>query len=130
RAYRVDRRQVEGARHEPVGGRGEGSHRTDLHGVAAERRPEVLARGDRNLFGRSPREELDEPITGDLVAEPRAACAQNAPLPVQIDERRQRQGLLVDALGLAVAALPRAERERLVLQRALAPAIADRAVER
>ena len=106
------------------------AHRADLDGVPAERRPEVLAGRDRDLLGRAAREQLDEPVAADLVAEPRAPRAQDAALAVEVHQRRQRTRLRVDALGLHVPALARPERERLVLQRALAAPVADRAVER
>ena len=67
---------------------------------------------------------------GDLVAEPGAALAQDAALPVQVDQRRERERLAVGSLRLAVARLAGAERQRLILQRALPSPVADRAVER
>ena len=126
----VRRREVERAGDEAIGLGGERPHGTDLDRVAGERRPEVLARGDRDAFARAPREQLDEPVAADLVAEAGAARAQDAALAVELDERRERDRLLVRALGLGVPALAGTERHRLVLQRAFAAAVADRAVER
>ena len=62
RADRIARLEVEGASGEPVCGGGQGSDRTDLDRVAGERTPEVLPRGDGDLFGGPPVEQLDEPV--------------------------------------------------------------------
>src|SRR6185436_35421 len=113
-----------------IGLGGERPDGTDLHRVARERRPEVLARGDRDAFARTTSEQLDEPVAADLVAEARAPRAQDAALAVQLDERRERDRLLVRALGLGIPTLAGAERHRLILQGAFASAVADRAVER
>ena len=59
--------------------------------VAREGRSEVLARRDRDALPGAAREQLDEPVARDLVAEPRAPRAQHAALSVEVDERRERQ---------------------------------------
>ena len=129
-AHGVRRREVERPRDETVRLGGERSDRADLHRVAGERRTEVLARCDRHAFGRASSEQLDEPVAADLVAETRAARAQHTAFAVELDERRERDRLLVRPPRLRVPALAGAERHRLVLQRALAAPVADRAVER
>src|SRR5207249_6957912 len=130
RADRVARLQIERAGGEPVRACGEGPHRADLDRVARERRTEVLARGDRDLFGGTPVEQLDETVAGYLVAEPRAPRAQHAPLPVERNQRGKRQRLAIGALGFDVAGLARAERQSLVLERTLPSPVAHRAVKR
>ena len=133
RAVRADRvavRQIERPGGEPVRYGRQRPDRADLHRVAAERRTEVLPGRDRDPFARSPRIELEEAVARDLVAEPGTTRAQHTPLPIEGDERRQRDRLLEDALGFPEPAVPRSVRERLVLERALAAAIADRTVER
>jgi len=87
RTHGVDAPQVERARDEPVRSRGERADRADLHGVAGERRAEILARGDRDLLARAAREQLDEAVPRDLVAEPRAPRAEDASLAVEAHER-------------------------------------------
>ncbi len=47
---------------------------------------EVLSRRDRHLLTGATIEQLDEAVSGDLVAEPCAPRAQDAPLAVQPDE--------------------------------------------
>ena len=74
--------------------------------------------------------EADQRVARDLVGEARAAAALDAALAVEQDEVRDRDRLLPVALLLDEARLARPERERRVLQRALAAAVADRAVER
>ena len=129
-AHAVGGRQVERARDEPVGRRRERADRADLDGVAAERRAEVLAGGDRDLLAGAAREQLDEPVAGDLGR--RTACtARTARTARGRGSRAARAGAASRrSLRLDVAALAGSERERLVLQRALAAAVADRAVER
>src|SRR5207247_1080136 len=115
----------------PTGGpRPERPDRAYLDRGAAERRSEVLARRDRDPLARAPGEQLEEPVAADLVAEPRAPRAQDAALAVEPDQRRHRDRLREHALRVDEAALARPERERLILQRALSAAVADRAVER
>ena len=130
RADRVARLQIERAGGEPVRACGEGPHRADLDRVARERRTEVLARGDRDLFGGTPVEQLDETVAGYLVAEPSAPRAKHAPLPVERNQRGKRQRLAIGALGFDVAGLARAERQGLVLERTLPSPVAHRAVKR
>ena len=74
--------------------------------------------------------EVDERVARDLVGEAGAAAALDAALAVEQHEVADRDRLLEVALLLDEARLARTERERLVLQRALAAAVADRAVER
>ena len=74
--------------------------------------------------------EVDQRVAGDLVGEAGAAVAQDAALAVEQHEVADRDRLLEVPLLLDVAALARTVAERLVLQRALAALVADRAVER
>ena len=69
-------------------------------------------------------------IARDLGREPRAAAALDAALPVEQHQVADRDRLLEVALLLDEARLAGPERERLVLERALATAVAHRAVER
>ena len=75
-------------------------------------------------------DEVDQRVARDLVGEARAAAALDAALAVEQHEIAERDRLLEVALLLDEARLAGAERERLVLQRALAAAVAHRAVER
>ena len=87
--------------------------------------------GERHHLGLvAPLGEVDQRVAGDLVGEAGAAVAQDAALAVEEHEVADRDRLLEVALLLDVAALARAVAERLVLQRALAALVADRAVER
>ena len=122
--------EVERSGDEPVRRRGERPDRADLDRVAAEGRAEVLPGGDRDPLPRAPGEQLEEPVAADLVAEPRAPGAQDAPLAVQTDQRRERNRLREDALRIDESALAGTEGERLILQRALTAAVADGAIER
>ena len=74
--------------------------------------------------------EVDLGLARDLGGEARAAAALDAPLPVEQHQLGQRDRLLEVALLLEEPGVARAVRERLVLQRALAALVADRAVER
>ena len=78
----------------------------------------------------APLAEGDQRVAGDLVGEAGAAAALDAALAVEQDEVRDRDRLLPVALLLDEARLAGTERERRVLQRALAAAVAHRAVER
>src|SRR3954468_72831 len=122
--------EVERARAEAVLRAGEGADRADLHGVAGEIGVERLVGVDRNLFECASLEQLDERVTGDLLREPRAPRTEHAPLAVEQHLRGDGDRLLEGALLVAEAALGRPVGEGLVLQRALAALVADRAVER
>ena len=74
--------------------------------------------------------EVDQRIAGDLRGEAGAAAALDAALAVEQHEVADRHRLLEVALLLDEARLAGTERERLVLERALAAAVAHRAVER
>src|SRR4029079_6195366 len=74
--------------------------------------------------------EADQRVTGDLVGETRATVAQDAALPVEQHQIADRDRLFEVPLLLDVPALTGAMAEGLVLQRALAALVADRAVER
>ena len=69
-------------------------------------------------------------VAGDLVGEPGAAGALDAALAVQQHLARQRDRLGEGALRLDEPRLAPAVGHRLVLQRALAALVADRAVQR
>src|SRR5690606_38069771 len=91
---------------------------------------EELVPEDVDLLGGGPVHELDERVAGDLLGEPDAAGALDAPLAVQ-----QHLGGDVDRLGegpldVAVAGVRPAGGHGLVLQRALPALVAHRAVER
>ena len=129
-AHGVGARKVEGSGDEPVRRRRQGTHRADLHGVTREGRAEVLARPDRDAFAGAATEQLDEPVAADLVAEAGAPGAEHAPLAIEVHERRERDRLLEDAFRLRVPALTGPEGHRLVLERAFAAPVTDRAIER
>ena len=109
---------------------GERADRADLHRVAGEVRRERLVGERQDLRLVATLGEADQRIAGDLVGEARAAVAQDAALAVEQHEVADRDRLLEVPLLLDVAALAGTVAERLVLQRALAALVADRAVER
>src|SRR5699024_9564836 len=74
--------------------------------------------------------QVDERVTGDLVLEPGAALAQDAPVPVQQDLGGDLDRLREGALDAGEPGGVRAVVERLVLQRALSALVADGAVQR
>ena len=129
-ARRLDLLEVPRPGLEAVGLGEQRAHRADLHGVAAEVRRERLVGERVDLGVVAAVDELDQRVAGDLVGEAGAAVALDAALAVEQHEVRQRDGLLPVALLLDEAGLAGAERERLVLQRALAALVAHRAVER
>ena len=110
--------------------RGERAHRAELGDVAGEVTLVglVLEGCDHGLRPAVDRDELS--VFGDRLAEAGAPVAEDAALPVERDQRRDRDRLLEGALGEPHARVPRAVAERQVLQRALAALVADRAVER
>lgn len=122
--------QVERAGAEPVGGRGERADRADLDGVAGEVRGQRLVVADADLLEGAPLEQVDERVAGDLLREAGAAGAQHAAFAVQQHLAGERDRLLVGALHALEARLRVAGGHRLVLQRAFAALVADRAVQR
>ena len=125
--------QVEGPGAEAVLRRGQRADRADLDGVAGEVALERLLLVDADLLERAALDQLDERVAGDLRREARAARAQHAALAVEQhlgrDVDRLGEGPLEPA-GLVEARLAATVGHRLVLQRALAALVADRAVER
>ena len=75
-------------------------------------------------------DQRDERVAGDLLGEAGAPGAQHAALPVEQHLRGDVDRLGEGALRLHEPALAAAVGHRLVLQRALAALVADRAVER
>ncbi len=122
--------QVERPCAEAVGRAGERPHRADLHGVAGEVRVERLTFRDRHLLVRAPLEQLDERVTRDLRGEPGTARAQHAALPVEQDLGGDGQRLRVRPLGFLEPGDGLAVGHGLVLQRALAALVTDRAIQR
>ena len=125
--------QVEGPGAEPVGRAGQRADRADLHRVAGEVGLEVLVPGRRRCppAACAPRSiSVDERVAGDLLGEAGAAGALDAAFAVE-----QHLGGDVDRLGEGALealepGLAAPVGHRLVLQRALAALVADRAVER
>ena len=144
------RDEVERAGPEAVRRAGQRADRADLHGVAGEVAGERAARGvlGSRAQRRLPLEpedlrvepadllvgaallQVDEHVAGDLLGEPRAALAQDAALAVQEDLRRDRDRLGERALDVDEPGARASVAHRLVLQRALATLVADRAVQR
>ena len=130
RARALDLLQVPRAGLEPVGRGGERAHGADLDRVAAEVAGEGVI-GEGVDLGLVPAVlEVDEGVAGDLVREPRAAVAEDAPLPVERHQVADHDRLLEVALLLDEAALAGSVGERLVLQGALAALVAHGAVQR
>ena len=115
---------------ESILGRGECADRADLGDVAGEVAAVrlVLERRDHRLRAAVHGDEL--PVLGDLLAEARAAVAEDAALAVECDQRRDRDRLLERALREDHAGRAGPVAKRQVLERALAALVADRAVER
>ena len=126
----VGRGQVERPGLEPVGRRGQGPDRADLDHVAGEGALVRLVLVDGHLLQGPALEQLDERVAGDLAGEAGAAGAEHAALPVQQHRLGDLDRLLVAALGLDEARLPRPVGQGLVLERALAALVAHGAVER
>src|SRR3712207_8054496 len=122
--------QVERPRAEPVLRAGQRPDRADLRGVAREVGGERLVLVDGHLLQGAALEQLDERVAGDLLGEPGAPGAQHAALPVEQQIGADGQRLGVGALDVDEPALGAAVAHRLVLQRALAALVADRAVQR
>ena len=133
RAQRADRAGIldfPGTGPEPVGLRGQRSHRAELDDVAVEG-SDIGAVVERAHEGRcAALQELKLLVLGDLLAEAHAAVAEDAALAVDLDQRRERDRLLEVALGVDDAASAGAPAHRDVLKRALAALVAHRAVER
>ena len=136
--------EVERTGPEAVVGAGERTDRADLDRVAREvgverlavlvepvrRETGVLARGaDADLLAGSALDQRDEGVTGDLLGEAGAPRAQDAALAVEQDLLGDDVRLGEGALGLDEARLAATVAHGLVLQRALAALVADRAVE-
>ena len=130
RARRLDLLEVPRPGLEAVRLGRERADRADLHGVAPEvRRERVVGEGvDLGLV--APALEVDERIARDLLGEARAAVAEDAALAVEQHEVADRDRLLEVPLLLDEPALARPVGVGVVLQRALAALVADRAVER
>ncbi len=126
----LDLIEVPGPGGEAVGRGGQRADRADLHRVAAEVGGEGLGREGRDLDVLAASGEVDLRLAGHVGGEAGAAGALDAALAVEQDQVRDGDGLLEVALLLNEAGLARAVGQRLVLQRALAALVADRAVER
>ena len=110
--------------------RGQGADRADLRDVAGEVAAVGLVLEGRDDRLRAAVDGDEQPILRDLLAEPRAAVAEDAALAVERDQRRDRDRLLEGSLREHHSRRPGAVAERQVLQRALAALVADRAVQR
>src|SRR5690606_8480698 len=125
-AVRPDVRVGPGRRHRLAVGRRDVQdadvERADLLGVRAVHRPTGCATAATL--------QVDELVTGDLLGEPGAALAQDAPVPVEQDLGRDGQRLGERALRVVEAAGPVTVAHRLVLQRALPALVTGRAVQR
>src|SRR5512132_528915 len=129
-AGRRGRDEVERPGTEAIHRRGKRTDRADLDGVAGEVRLEWLLLVDADLLQRTALQHLDERVAGDLVREPRASGTEHAALPVEQYLRGDRDRLLERPLAIHESRVGTAVAHRLVLQRALAALVADRAVER
>src|SRR5690606_8773322 len=134
----------------PARRRGDCTARADLERIAREVRGETATRqvearvADRgvalarehvgvegaDLLERTALLQVDERDPRNLVGEARAALAQDAPLAVEQDLRRDRQRLGVAPLGVDEARLLAPVAHRLVLQRAIFTLVAPVAYER
>jgi hypothetical protein len=115
---------------ESVRRRRERAHRAELGDVAGELVGvgTALERGDDRVRAAVLGHELH--VARHVLRESRAAVAQDAALAVELDQRRDRDRLLLRALRQRHPRDAGAIAERQVLQRALAALVADGAVER
>src|SRR5262249_41409904 len=113
-----------------VGGAGQRADRTDLHRVPDELAVDGLGERRPDLAVVAALEPLQRVIPGNDLAEPHAPPAEDAPLAVEDEHRPHADVLAKGALGFNEPPLPRPKLERVVLQRALAALVADRAVQR
>jgi hypothetical protein len=121
---------VPGARAEAVGAGGERPHRAQLDDVAAERRHVGVPVERRHVGVGAALEQHELVVLRELLGETHAAVAEDAPLAVDGDQRRELERLDEVALGLDEARDAAAPAEGDVLQRALPALVAHRAVER
>ena len=129
-ARRLDRFEIPGTGLEAVLPRGERADRTDLHRVAGEVRVERLVGEVEHLHAVAALDEVDQRVAGDLLGEAGTTSALDAALPVEEHQVAELDRLLEVTLLLDEPRFTRTERQRLVLERALAAAVAHRAVER
>ncbi len=122
--------QVERAGPEPVGGAGQRPDRADLHGVAREVGLERFVGGDAHLLQRAAFEQFDERVTGNLGRKARAPRAQHTAFPVQQYLRGDVDRFRVGPFDVGEPGLGTPVGHGLVLQRAFAALVADRAVQR
>ena len=118
------------ARAEAVGGRRQRADGAQLDDVAAERRDVGMAVERRDVRVGAALGEDQLVVLRDLLREADAAVAEDAPLAVDRDQRRQLERLAEVPLRLDEAGGPRPPAVGDVLQRALAALVADGAVER
>src|SRR5579871_1998653 len=131
-AFRADRAlgvQVPRARFEAIGAREKRPDRAELDDVAAELARVLGVVEGAHFHVRAALEEAELVVPADVLGEASAAGAVDAALPVEDHIVREGIGFGEVALLLDVAADGRAVEERVVLQRALAAAVADGAVE-
>ena len=125
-----DRLEIPWSRPKAIGSGSQGTHGTDLHSVAGEVRRERQVREGVDLRVVSPFLELDEWIAGDLVGKAGASSTQNASLPVEQHQIRNRDRLGVVALLLDETGFTGPIRHGLVLQWTLTAPITNRTIER
>src|SRR5262249_17359377 len=133
RAPAADRRrvlQVPDARREAELLERQRSDRAQIDDVPRVGVVEALSGEDPDLAALAALEEPQLPGLRDLVAEPEAGAALDAAVLIEHDVRPDVDRLRERELGLGVAALAVAVRDRVFLEAALAGLIADRAVER
>lgn len=122
--------EVERAGAETVLRPGQCTDRANLDGVPGEVRLERLILVNRHLLERRPFEHLDERIAGDLLRKSGAPRAEDAPLAVQQHLRGDGDRFWIGAFDVMEPGLGVPVGHRLVLQRALAALVADRAIQR
>ena len=122
--------EVERASLEAVVGAGQGTDRADLDDVAREEALVGAAGVDADLAQAATLGQRDEVVAADLGPEPGAALAEHAAFPVEQHLCRDVHRLRIGALDALVTRLPGPVAHGLVLQRALAALVANRAVQR
>ena len=115
---------------EPIRGGGQCADRADLDRVTREVGGKRFVWKGVHLRVVATIEEFNQRISRDLIAESHASGTQDAALAVEHHQIADRDGLLEVPLLLDITALARAKGHRLVLERALAAAVAHRTVER
>jgi hypothetical protein len=122
--------EVPWTRSESILRRGESTDRADLNDVATELRSELAQNERRGLHVRSSESESKLTVARDFLSKANASTALDTALKVKSHVLAQRKSLWSVSLHLNKSTRGRPVEQRIVLERTLTTAVADRAVER